>query len=469
MVQDTSVNDVLEFPISKRIVPNRLIKASLTEGLADPNQSQPNQHHWTLYSTWCKGGYSMIFTGNVMIDREHRESVRNVVLDEDSHLQDFSQWADAIHGSTITDNNHDNDNKIKPLAIMQISHPGRQCPMACTRMEITPVSCTSGTKARLALPGLLGQLCSYLLIRPARELAQTDELATMVQRYAKTAQLAEQAGWDGVEIHGAHGYLLSQFLSPTANHRTDDYGGTAKGRRKLLLQVIAAVRQVTSPTFVVGVKINTKDRSTEGVDRETECLDLIQELCDLEQLDFIELSGGGFEDAMFIQSPPPTTTQQQQQQQGGGWLFGSFAQRMHETIQWKKKSPKIILTGGFRTKTGMEHALRTGLCDMIGLGRPSIANPMFANDVLEKDQAEANLVSLQVPIFKQLLESVLNNLWYQRQLYRLSIGKSPDPNLSYLYALVLFFSVYIWDFGFRGHAAYKEGRVNHTHPETKND
>jgi 2,4-dienoyl-CoA reductase-like NADH-dependent reductase (Old Yellow Enzyme family) len=101
------------------------------------------------------------------------------------------------------------------------------------------------------------------------------------------ARLAETAGWDGVEIHAAHGYLLAQFLSPSANKRCrddedededeDEDGGTAKGRQKLLMHVIAAVRKATSPTFVVGSKVNTKDRSTEGKEREKECMNVIQE------------------------------------------------------------------------------------------------------------------------------------------------------------------------------------------------
>jgi 2,4-dienoyl-CoA reductase-like NADH-dependent reductase (Old Yellow Enzyme family) len=436
-LKSTSVKDEMTLPISQRSVRNRLIKAALTESLADPNTSQPNDHHYTLYGKWSGGGFAMILSGNVMVDRQHRESPRNVVLCKDSNLKDFEKWALAIHG------NNENDND-KPLAIMQLSHPGRQCPLASTRFEINPVSASSAQKARLVLPGLLGEIFSSLLIRPARALT-LDEIPDIVQQYVTAAQLAEQAGWDGVQIHAAHGYLLAQFLSPSANQRTDDYGGSPKGRQRILMQIIAAVRKATSPSFVVGIKVNTKDRSTEGADREKVCIDLIQDLCDLQQLDFIELSGGGMEDPIFVNSKKIKN----------GGIFGSFAQRLQETVQRTEKSPKIILTGGFRTKAGMEAALQAGICDMIGLGRPIIANPMFAKDVLEKDNADASLELLEVPIFKELLEAALNSLWYQRQLFRISVGHSHDPKLSYLYTLaVTFFYAYIWDFGFRGHAAY---------------
>jgi NADH:flavin oxidoreductase / NADH oxidase family len=175
------------------------------------------------------------------------------------------------------------------------------------------------------------------------------------------------------------------------------------------------------------------------------------------------------EDAIFINSKKIQTT---------GGIFGSFAQRVQETIQVTEKSPKVILTGGFRTKAGMEQALQAGICDMIGLGRPIIANPMLSKEVLllledNKDNnnnknIKANLVALEVPFFKALLEAALNSLWYQRQSYRISVGQSPDPSLSFLYTLaVTFFCTYIWDFGFHGHAAYNKD-IGATNSNQKN-
>ncbi|CAB9517823.1 NADH-dependent flavin oxidoreductase nadA [Seminavis robusta] len=458
MTATPSISDSLELPISKRCISNRLLKAALTETLADPNTCQPNERHFTLYETWSQGGCSMILTGNVMVDREHRESPRNVVLDGDSDLADFQHWANAIHS-------HSDGYNSKPLAIMQISHPGRQCPLACTRREITPVSSSSAQQARLVLPGILGAICGKCLIRPARALGR-QELPSIVQKYATTANLAEKAGWDGVQIHAAHGYLLSQFLSPSANHRTDEYGGK-KGRKKLLLEVIAAVREATSPSFVVGIKINTKDRAAEGSERETECLHLIQDLCDLQQLDFIELSGGNYEDAIFITATDDaaaTTT----------GIFGSFAERLQAQLQVTEATPKFVLTGGFRTKAGMQQALQQNLCNMIGLGRPVITNPRFSKDILDgnyvDDDDDPVSSTLRAPVFQEILNAALNSLWYQRQLHRLSIGLSPNPKLSYIYTLVVSFWVaYIWDFKFQGHAAYKQNKKANGSTENKQE
>ncbi|CAB9515244.1 Putative 12-oxophytodienoate reductase-like protein [Seminavis robusta] len=310
------------------------------------------------------------------------------------------------------------------------------------------------------LPGFLGTICGYLLIRPARAL-ETNELPSIVQKYATTAKLAEEAGWDGVQIHAAHGYLIAQFLSPSANQRTDKYGGSAEGRKKLLLEVIAAIRKVTSPSFVVGIKVNTKDRATEGAERETECLHLIQELCGMEQLDFIELSGGGFEDAMFVTTTDSAAT----------GTFGSFAERLKSQLQFTEKSPKIVLTGGFRTKAGMQQALKQHLCDMIGLGRPVITYPQFSTKLLasSNDDVQSTCSTLQAPIFGEILDAALNSLWYQRQLHRISVGLNPNPNLSYLYTLaVSFFLAYIWDFDFGGHALYKKNSTGTNTDSNKN-
>ena len=430
----------------------------MTESLADPNVSQPNERHFTLYSQWK--GCGIVQSGNVMVDRFHRENTRNVVLDESSDLKAFRQWADVIHDNIPHNNNSiGSNNDDKPLAILQISHPGRQCPMACAGpLKITPVAPTSGLQARLALPGLLGKILGYLFIPPARALA-AEEISTIVGRFATTAQLAERAGWDGVTIHAAHGYLLSQFLSPTANKRTDEYGGSRENRRSLLRKVIVAIREATACNFVVGVKINSKDRSTDGTEREDECLELIRNLSNLGQLDFVELSGGSFEDAMFVTKDCSAKSKA---------LFETFAERVQKEVSEERNadssinSPKIILTGGFRTKVRMEEALKSGVCDMIGMGRPMIVNPRFAQELLSCDdkrrtECESTCATLTVPIFKKLLDAPLNSLWYQRQLHRIAVGRAPDPGLSYLLTLIVtLFKAYIMDFRFTGNVCCKK-------------
>jgi len=441
---DNVLGDPITFPVSKQEVPNRFVKAATTECLANPNDGLPNERHCKLYSRFC--GCGMVITGNVMVDRLHKESSRNVVLDGESNsdLEPFRDWSNSIKkvGEGVK-------------SIMQISHPGRQSPVAATgwfpsrkmtNNSTYPVAPTSGSEARMLLPGCLGRFLGSLLIKPAREL-QREELPKIVQQFAATAKLAEEAGFDGIEIHAAHGYLLSQFLSPSGNLRADDYGSDAIGRRKLLLEVIQEIRKVTTPKFIVGIKINCKDRRTEGKDREDECIDLICELCRTQRLDFIELSGGNFEDTAFLE-------QNDSNEGEDNTFFSSFAKQLsaqlpstdpEETIN----KPIFILTGGFRTAKGMKAAIETNITDMIGLGRPLIMDPTFCDAILrnKKDRVSASFF-LSFVFAKALLEPALNSLWYNRQLDRLSRGLDPDPSLSKFYALtVTFFRTYICDWG----------------------
>jgi len=234
----------IELPISHRIVPNRLVKAATTEGLADPNTHLPNTAHYRLYERWTQGGSGMILTGNVMVDHRYMEEPRNVILDKDTTtIGPFATWAAVTQISTLTGRGGSTTSQLPPpppLAIMQISHCGRQSPVSVTGWFHPPVAPTGGLRARLILPGAMGQIMGALFTIPPRTL-RADEVSAIVQQFATTAQKAEMAGWDGVEIHAAHGYLLSQFLSPSGNFRTDEYGGTAVKRRKLLIDVIAAI------------------------------------------------------------------------------------------------------------------------------------------------------------------------------------------------------------------------------------
>ena len=431
MMNKKMLSDKLELPAaSGKYLPNRLVKASTTESLADPNTSLPNRNHNRLYKQWANGGCGMIITGNVMIDRKCREAPRNVVLDEanEDDLQPFQHWADSMRTSIQN-----------PLVIMQLNHPGRQSPLSVTGLFSRPKAPSGGAKGRIRLPGMLGKIVGRLAIRSPSEL-KTDEIQTIIQQFAVSARLAEAAGFDGIQIHAAHGYLLSQFLSTSANLRTDDYGGDRKRRRRLLLEVIDAVIDSTSSTFVVGVKINCKDHSTDGLEKEDECLELATELCQ-KRIDFIELSGGGFEEGLMVS----------QSADGNGFSFiRPFSERLNDAMEKddssSKKPPLVVQTGGFRTTKGMETVIQEGKADLIGLARPLCIDPAIARGLLSGMIDAAPSENIQCFFAKALLDPALNSLWYQRQIELLSIGKDSDPNLSILYTLSFTFArCYIWD------------------------
>jgi 2,4-dienoyl-CoA reductase-like NADH-dependent reductase (Old Yellow Enzyme family) len=431
------LSEPIVLPVSGRRLENRLIKASTTECLADPNTALPNDRHICLYQQWAVGGCGMIITGNVMVDRCCRESSRNVVLDahNDSNndsLERFQQWAASIRASSS-------------LAIMQLSHPGRQSPLAVTGFSSPPVAPSAGRKARVQLPGAFGKVAGAITIRRPRE-ATLDDIERITQQFVTSARLAEQAGFDGVQIHGAHGYLLSQFLSKSGNLRTDEYGTNPQGRRRFLLEILRAVRQATSDTFVVGVKLNSKDSRTDGKEREDECIDLIQELCSTGLLDFIELSGGSYEDLLFFDDL---------KEEGKDGIFIPFAKRLKDMLQQQQHDeeesssssmPLIALTGGFRSASIMEKTIVEQNAHLIGLARPMCLDPSIARDILNGTKDMAPSYKLDFFMAKTLMVPVLNSLWHQRQLKRMSEGKHPDLKLSIWYTLLLtFFRTYVWD------------------------
>jgi len=406
-----------------------LANAATSEYLADPNTNNPNEKHFCLYQRWSSGGSGMVLTGNVMVERLCKENSRNVVLDKMSDLSTFRTWAKSFK-------QNGDQQQEDALSIMQINHAGRQSPLASTGLLNRPISISGGWNSRLLLPGLLGKILGWFLFLTPKKM-DWHEIQKVTAQFVTSAKLAKETGFDGVQIHAAHGYLLAQSLSPNGNLRNDNYGGTPEGRRKLLLEIIPAVREAVGKDFVLGVKLNTKDRRNDGLDRENECIDLIAKLSDLKQLDFIELSGGSFEDFFLLSSAGQGTHQ-------------PFAHRLHSAMQKSPKEaknmPRIMLTGGFRSAADMSNALELGMADFIGLGRPCCVNPSFPHDILTGKQKLMKDVPLDTYFAKALLEPVLNALWYQRQIDLLSQNKEFDPKLSILSTLIfLFFKTYIWD------------------------
>ena len=444
-------------PISQKVVKNRIAKSALTEGLADPRQNNlPNDSHYELYRRWSKGGSGIIITGNVMVDRNCKEAPRNVILDEKtSDLIPFRRWADSIHQCGQDDQDTMSTSSLPPpLAIMQISHPGRQSPLSSTGLLKQPVAPTGGSKGRVRLPGgTLGKIAGSLCLLPPRQLT-TNELPTIVSQFATSARLAEEATFDGIEIHAAHGYLLCQFLSPTGNcSRTDGYGGDdPRHRQKLIFQIIEAVREATSDDFVVGIKINSIDKRGDSngvVEFENERLNLVEELCKLGTVDFIDLSGGNFEDAIFIGE--------------GGVFFGSFAERVRDRIQHIRQSlaatavssdiqvPLIMVTGGFRSASEMESTVEKGNADIVALGRPLCIDPNVSAKILADPRYQIEMPIIRIPFSSRnaMLDSSLTSIWYQRQIDLLSQGKQPETNpqilVTIFWYIVMFLRLYVWD------------------------
>ena len=348
------------------VIPNRIAKAAMEENMADAGQV-PGPSIRALYSAWAKGGAGLIITGNVMIDGRAMTGPGGIVLERATPRAPFAAWArDArAHGAQ---------------AWMQINHPGRQVFAAMKGEAWAP--------SAVALD--LGKH-SGLFAAPR---AMTEaEIAEVVTRFADTARAAEEAGFTGVQIHAAHGYLISQFLSPLANRRTDAWGGSLANRARLLLDVVRAVRAVVSPGFCVAVKLNSADFQRGGFSED----DARQVLLWLNELpvDLVELSGGSYEaPAMQGRGADGRTLAREA-------YFLEFAKSLAAVARMP-----VMTTGGIRRHEVAQKVLASGVA-MVGIAtalatRPELPAAWFAGRELDvpaqavawKDKGMAGLASM---------------------------------------------------------------------------
>jgi 2,4-dienoyl-CoA reductase-like NADH-dependent reductase (Old Yellow Enzyme family) len=410
------IEQALTLPCGHRVA-NRICKAAMTEGLADA-RDQATAAHQRLYATWARGGAAIQLSGNIMIDRRYLERSGNVVAEDDAGLPQLRAWAQAVHagGSQLW---------------AQISHPGRQCPRLVNLTPLAP------SEVQLNLGGNFGK----------PRAATGADIQDIIQRFANTAARVKAAGFDGVQIHSAHGYLLSQFLSPRTNQRQDRWGGSLANRASLLLAVIAAVRDRVGSAYPISVKLNSSDFVKGGFTLD-ESIQVVQWLNDA-GVDLLEVSGGTYEQLEFFK--PQATAAMRDSTREREAMFLEYA----KSIKAVARMP-IMVTGGFRTRAGMEAALAGGHTDMIGLARPFCLDPdfparMFAGQLARLPVPEDHLVLGQGfwgPSSASALMRALNNQaqagWYYHQIERLGAGLAPEPEVSPLRAMVAHFGK---DFG----------------------
>ncbi len=366
---------------------NRIAKSAMSERLAHPD-GRVSAELIRLYARWASSGAGLLITGNVMVDEKAIGESGNVIVEDERDLEGLRAWAEAAksNGARI---------------YMQINHPGRQAPRTVTKHPVAP------SAVRLAGAGPLFKVPRAL---------DTLEIEGIIERFAKTAHIAEKAGFDGVQIHGAHGYLVSQFLSPRTNLRDDAWGGDAVRRRRFLIEVVRRVRARVSDRFAVGLKLNSADFQKGGFD-ESESMSLLEEL-DREALDFVEISGGTYESAqMFSETTPKRESTQKREA-----FFLDYVEQARSRIRCP-----LMLTGGFRTLAGMEEALAGGAVDIIGLARPMAIEPELPRLLLSGERDAALTVRLSTGI--KTLDSVIQGSWYQTQIDRMGRGQAPDPSL----------------------------------------
>lgn len=372
------------------VLPNRIMKASMSEALAESAHA-PGTRLEQLYRRWSRGGYGLLITGNVMVDRTQLGEPGNVVIEDDRDLDALTRWSKSAHDGGV------------PIWA-QLNHPGRQSnPLAIGHTPVAP------SAVPLNLPG------SAI----PRELTHA-EIEDIIERFVTAATVCETAGFDGIQIHAAHGYLVTQFLSPLSNLRTDDWGGDPARRMRFLLEIVRRIRTRVSPGFAVGVKLNSADFQRGGFSEE-ESRAVVAALAE-EGIDLLEISGGNYESPAMAGSAASTRAREA--------YFLDYAR----TVRKIAGEVPLAVTGGFRSRAAMQDALDGGDCDVIGIARPAATLPDAADAILSERLPLLTTRELSYGIPKALgnvidgkaLDGVLNIGWHTDQLHRMGAGKEPD-------------------------------------------
>ncbi len=385
----STLTEPLTLPCGLRIE-NRLGRAAMTEGIAGA-RNDPNERHERLYAANARGGAGLVLSGNVMVDRRHLERARNIVIDDATDQAALERWAQSAAGTPT---------------LVQLSHPGRQVNRF---IQASPVAPSDGPA--VALAGLFN--------RPRALTAA--EIEDVRDRFIRAGERVVAAGFAGVEVHAAHGYLLSSFLDPALNHRADEYGGELQNRARLLLEIVRGLRAGLAPGSAIAVKLDARD----GADAQ------LAELAGLlggAGADLLEISGGNYESPAMI----------------GMDGDGHELRSEHESPFWNSAAATsaaatvpVMLTGGFRTRAEVDSALALGVCDMVGVGRPLAVHPDLAGRFL---RGEVDALDRPAPRMggpgpvRRLLGPAAGSGWYRIQLARTADGQMPLLRLPALLA-----------------------------------
>ena len=405
----TEITDKLDLPCGVQIK-NRICKGAMTEGLAD-EQNRATSKHVNLYNRWSDGGAGILLTGNVQVDHRYLERPGNVVIEGQQTNEQLSRLTAYAEAGT-KNNTH---------LWMQISHAGRQTPASVAETPVAP------SEVQLQMPGAQ--------FGKPRSLSD-EEILDIIQKFAHTASVAKETGFTGVQIHGAHGYLISEFLSPDINKRDDNWGGSLEKRSKFLLEIVRSVRKSVGDSFPVSLKLNSADFQKGGFTHE----DAIQVASWLneEGLDLLEISGGTYEQPHLVGIDMGLNPERAEVRRESTIAREAYFLDYANDIRNVFKGP-LMVTGGFRSVQGMNDALNQNACDVIGIARPFCIDPQIANKLLNKDISETPTLEKTMQVGPGVLGlnspfSMIKGIngWGQQAFWCLNLirmGEDLDPNL----------------------------------------
>lgn len=367
------------------VLKNRIGKSAMSEALGTVDNRMTGKLP-TLYRRWSDGGAGLLVTGNVMVDRRHLGEPNNVALEDDRDTVLLREWAAAgtAHGTQLW---------------MQVNHPGRQVIRFIDPDPVAPsaVPFRADMKAMFATP---------------RALANA-EIEDIIQRFANTAKLAKHAGFQGAQIHGAHGYLVSQFLSPLTNQRSDQWGGSLQNRMRFAVGIYQAMRHACGSDFALSIKLNSADFQRGGFTEE-ESMAVAGTLAGL-GMDLIEISGGTYEAPEMSGGAVRRSTRERE----------AYFLRYAESIRSRIPQTPLMVTGGFRSARAMKEAVASGATDVVGLARPLAMEPDLPARVLGGEEATSVVAPIITGIRRIDEMAMMEVSWYSRQLHRMGAGKPP--------------------------------------------
>ena len=408
----TILKEQITLPCGAKIK-NRICKAAMTERIAFSNNFT-NQRHLNLYKKWADGDIGILLTGNVQVDKDHLEGPANVCIEEKSYSEQLPllrKWAEE----GTRNNTH---------LWMQISHAGRQTPGEINQSPKAPSS------IQLKIPGRNYGIPSVLT---------TEEIQEIIKKFTFVAKIARETGFSGIQIHSAHGYLLSEFLSPDINLREDEWGGTVENRSRIHVEIIKSIRQEVGEDFPISVKMNSADFQKGGFSPE----DSIQvaKIVESAGVDNIEISGGTYEQPRLlgldnVSINPDRSETRKESTIAREAYFLEYADKIKKNIQIP-----LMVTGGFRTKQGMEDAIKSGACEIVGVGRPLCANPYAIKEMFEGKTDHLPIYEKTLSLGPWILSpsspfrliQALNafgaQAWFYQQIKRMGDNKLPDLSL----------------------------------------
>ena len=411
------MEDILK---SKLILPcgktlkNRICKSALTERIAE-GSNLVNQKHLNLYEKWAEGNVGTVLTGNVQVDKRYLESAGNVAIEKSNYkdqIELLKKWTEV-------------GTKNNTNLWMQISHAGRQTPGDLNMKPVAP------SDVGLKIPGR-----KYGTPKPLTN----EEIEDVIERFIFTAKVAQDTGFTGIQIHSAHGYLMSEFLSPDINKRNDEWGGSLENRSRILLRIINGCREALGDNYPISVKLNSADFQKGGFSAEDSSK--VASMLSDAKIDLLEISGGTYEQPRLlgldtVSINPKRSEIRKESTIAREAYFLAYTEEIKKVIDIP-----LMVTGGFRSRLAMETAINQGACEIVGIGRPLCSDPSSVKKLLDRSidvlpTFEKTLsigpgwLSQRSPFrLIQALNAFGIQSWYYSQIRRISEGLSPDLSLN---------------------------------------